>query len=61
MSERDALWMPSKVRGRPDEFPLWRAFRRFVGIGWTGRDEDCFIAGWDAALASRDATGEEGA
>jgi hypothetical protein len=47
---RDDLWMPSKVRGRADEFPLWEAFRRYVGNAWTGREEDVFIAGWDAAM-----------
>jgi hypothetical protein len=50
VGERDDLWMPTKVRGRADEFSLWRAFRRFVGIAWTGRDEDTFIAGWEAAM-----------
>jgi hypothetical protein len=42
--------MPSYVQQRDDHVELWAAFRKHVGIGWTGERTRDFIAGWDAAL-----------
>lgn len=43
--------MPSEVRARSDGDELWTAFRRHVGIGWTGQRVRDFIAGWDLRAA----------
>lgn len=48
--------MPSHIRSRPDADQLWAAFRGYVGLAWTGRDERMFVAAWDAgrhALSER--------
>lgn len=47
--DRQLGLMPSHVQRREDGDALWAAFRRSVGLAWTGEQVRFFIAGWDAA------------
>lgn len=47
-ADRQSGAMPIEVQRREDADELWAAFRRHVGIGWTGERVRDFIAGWDA-------------
>lgn len=57
-ADRQQGAMPSEVQRRADADELWTAFRRHVGIAWTGHRVRDFIAGWDAARRSVGADGE---